>query len=67
MSHTDPWRVSERAPAPADAKFAPSVYFWKPGWRYGFIKGNFPYSAAEKGINKSINRCNHRKHNKYSC
>lgn len=56
MSHTDPWRVSERAPAPADAKFAPSVYFWKPGWRYGFIKGNFPYSAAEKGINKSINR-----------
>ena len=44
--HTNPARVSIKAPAPADAKFAPYANSLFPGSKYGGMRGNLAYSAA---------------------
>lgn len=44
--HTAPWKVSTKAPAPADAKFIPVWYSWFPGCRKGGMNGSFAYSAT---------------------
>lgn len=47
MSHTDPWKIISCAPAPEDAKFAPSKKLCFPGLRYGGRSLRFANSAIQ--------------------
>lgn len=48
--HTNPWWVSTRAPAPADAKFTPYMNLWllpvTDGCKQDGINGNPAYAAV---------------------